>query len=101
MLRPFLLVACFAGGLAAQRTLDEIVDLDTLHPRLKPFRNPDRNMVPPKELFDDLRRMQAIAKNATGSRVAFDAEGREVCDDPQWQQAFLACKDHIDRKSVV
>ena len=93
----FLFLACCALG--AQQTLADIVDLDTLHPRLKPFRTPDRNIVAPKELFDTLRRMKAIAKNPGGSRVWFDEDGREMCDGHDWQQAYIVCKEKITKQA--
>ncbi|MHC5064188.1 MAG: hypothetical protein ACYTG5_09460 [Planctomycetota bacterium] len=53
-----------------------------------PFRNPQKNLAPPEDLFRELRIMQSIAPGPDSPGVSFDEEGRLVCDDLEWQRAF-------------
>lgn len=56
------------------------------HDILSPFRQPTDLYAPPDELFQQLSIMQNIA-NRPGAKKSFDDSGREVVDDPAWQQA--------------
>lgn len=78
---PHVPLLLLATTLAAQS------QFEGLHPRLRPFRQPNRNIQPPLELFRALRIMQAQAKNPGPHKVEFDADGREVCASPEWQKA--------------
>lgn len=51
---------------------------------LSPFRACDEIVAPPDKVFAVWRKMRAIAE-ASGAKSDFDAEGREIIDDPQWQ----------------
>jgi len=53
---------------------------------LSPFRSPQDVYAPPDALFEQLRIMQAIA-DRPGVTKEFDAEGREIVDDPTWRAA--------------
>lgn len=53
---------------------------------LSPFRTPTDVYAPPDEAFRLLRIMQSLA-DAPSSPKRFDVDGREVVDDPRWQQA--------------
>jgi len=52
---------------------------------LSPFRTPTDLYAPPDELFRQLSIMRNIASRS--SAKSFDDSGREVIDDPAWQQA--------------
>lgn len=52
---------------------------------LSPFRNPTDVYAPPDELFRHLRAMQNIASRPDKAK-SFDADGREVVDDPLWRE---------------
>ena len=52
---------------------------------LSPFRAPTDLYAPPDELFRQLNIMRNIASRSVDK--SFDAAGREVIDDPTWQQA--------------
>ncbi len=53
---------------------------------LRPFRAPNKNLQPPLEFYDELRKLDAIARNPNGARVWFDDDGREACDHPAWKE---------------
>lgn len=53
---------------------------------LSPFRTPQDAYPPQEELFRLLRIMQNLADDPRTPKH-FDAEGREVVEDPRWQQA--------------
>ncbi len=53
-----------------------------------PFRNPQKNLAPPEDLFRELRIMQSIAPGPDSSGVSYDQEGRLICDDSEWQRAY-------------
>lgn len=53
---------------------------------LSPFRSPAEVYAPPDKLFMLLRQMRQIADDASASK-SFDEHGREVVDNPRWQQA--------------
>ncbi len=53
---------------------------------LSPFRTPKDAYPPQEELFRLLRIMENLADDPRSAKH-FDAEGREVVDDPRWQQA--------------
>ncbi|MFT4514670.1 MAG: hypothetical protein ACI89X_002303 [Planctomycetota bacterium] len=55
------------------------------HDILSPFRAPMDLYAPPDELFRQLNIMRNIASRSPNK--SFDAAGREVIDDPAWQQA--------------
>ena len=52
---------------------------------LSPFRNPSLAIDTTGGLFEDLRRMHAIAQQAPREKLRLDDEGREICDDPSWK----------------
>src|SRR5690606_25617442 len=54
---------------------------------LRPFRNPDKNLQPPMELYEELRTMLAIARDPSVKK-SYDEEGREVCDHSAWREAM-------------
>lgn len=56
---------------------------------LSPFRTPTDAYPPQEELFRHLRIMENLADDPRSVK-RFDAEGREVLDDPRWQQASQA-----------
>jgi hypothetical protein len=62
---------------------------------LTPFRACDEIVAPPEKVFAVWRKMRAIAE-AAGAKTDFDAEGREVVDDPQW----LALRAELDALSI-
>lgn len=53
---------------------------------LSPFRNPTDVYAPPDEIFRLLRTMQSLAE-AGNAKKSFDASGREIVDDPRWEEA--------------
>lgn len=54
---------------------------------LRPFRRPHQQVKVPAELFTQLRKMLEIA-DSPGAVLRYDENGREVCDDPAWRQAY-------------
>lgn len=62
---------------------------------LTPFRACDEIVAPPEKVFAVWRKMRAIAE-AHGAKTDFDADGREVVDDPQW----LALRAELDALSI-
>lgn len=85
-MRPIqLCVFALAGAVAGQQPAP-VVPMRPQFEYLRPFRAPDKNLQPPLELYDELRTMHTIVR-APGQALAHDKEGREVCDNPAWQQA--------------
>lgn len=77
-----LAIACLAQLTPAQDPIAAYPERDIL----SPFRAPQDVYAPPDELFRQLSIMRNIA-NRQGAKKSFDANGREVVDDPTWQQA--------------
>ncbi|MBX3464034.1 MAG: hypothetical protein KF830_12750 [Planctomycetes bacterium] len=83
LLRTALLAASLGGAATAQEPKA------VAYPErdaLTPFRQPADVYAPPDRLFALLRTMQAIADRPDAPKD-FDADGREVVDDPAWRQA--------------
>lgn len=90
---PLLSLLCLPA-LAAQARLTptdttSVVPMRPGFEYLRPFRTPDKNLQPPLELYDDLRKLDAIVRNPGGARVHTDDQGREVCDHPAWKEANI------------
>ncbi|MGE3173730.1 MAG: hypothetical protein AB7O97_13985 [Planctomycetota bacterium] len=84
LVAPLLVAALAAATLSAQDPHAAIAypERDVL----SPFRAPAEIVAPePEIVFTALRAMRRIAETP-GASVSFDADGREVVDDPEWQR---------------
>lgn len=91
LLRSTVLPAVLAAlaGIGAANAQEPKVVVYPERDILSPFRRPTDLYAPPDELFRLLRRMQSIA-DAGGAPKHFDAQGREIVDDPSWREAHAA-----------
>ena len=88
---------CCAAALlvAATSTVRAQQAVDCGYPErdvLSPFRAPTDITAPPDELFRHLRIMRNLAAQKP-ERTSFDAKGRQVVDDPAWQQAHARVQE--------
>ncbi len=60
---------------------------------LLPFRKPTRELEVPTDFYHDLQIMKRYA-DAGKFPVSYDAEGREVCDHPEWLKARDRVRGH-------
>lgn len=81
-----LLCLCMAGLLQAVPAQDPTPIAYPERDILSPFRTPTDLYAPSDELFRQLAIMQNISSRS-GAKISFDNTGREVVDDPAWQQA--------------
>ena len=80
-----LLIAAALTGIAAAQS----PNAEVAYPErdiLTPFRECSEIVAPPSKVLAQLQIMRAIGE-AEGSAREFDADGREVVDDAQWQAA--------------
>ncbi|HLQ36659.1 MAG TPA: hypothetical protein VK348_02570 [Planctomycetota bacterium] len=84
--RRLPLLCAVAGMLAAAPAQDQLPPAYPDHDILSPFRKCDEVYAPPDAVFLRLRRMRDVA-DEPGIAKEFDAEGREVLQDPRWQAA--------------
>lgn len=62
---------------------------------LTPFRNPQSDVPIPDrqvEVFRQLRLMMNLAENV--GPVSTDSQGREICDNPRWKEAYETLLEH-------
>lgn len=53
-----------------------------------PFRNPQRNVAVPEDLFRELRAMEQHTPDLESAKISYDEDGRLRCNDPSWQAAY-------------